>query len=310
MNRVDKPSLNDWLKLGGLVLAIAIAAFDVIIVRARNKTLCKNLEKQMIEMGMAVKTAERRASEEIERAKRLVKDAEKRMSETRQKSEEHEKEFRERADAQQVAHRKALEEQKGLYEKRMREMHEEFNRRMNNANARTAEMIENLTEQYNANRKARDSAGDNLKDSAERQHEDAAENQLKMSRSERVARLKANQDEIERLMKANPGCVLVPSDKQARILETRFATSAQRRYCKKDQITYVREHFRCTNCNRDRIGLGSGDWACCEVSAKRSYALWRGKRIDADKTVEINARIDELRKENAELKKMAWKRLN
>lgn len=304
MSRMDKPSVNDWLKLGGLVLAISIAAFDVIFVRAKNKTLSENIEKQAAERNKAVEAAERKASEDIERSRRLVKDAEKRISESRRMSMEAQKESREKLNAQMVAHRKALDEQREVYEKRMREMQEEFNRRMSKTNERNAQTIENLTEWYNERQKARNSSESNLNDTAGRQKEDEKDDLTKMSRAEKAERLKANRDEIDRLIKGNPGCVLVPSDKQARILETRFATAAQRRYCHNGQITYVREHYRCTNCDRDRIGLQSGDWACCEVSAKRSYSLWRDKRIAADESAKIKDRIDELRKENAELKKM------
>ena len=110
-----------------------------------------------------------------------------------------------------------------------------------------------------------------------------------------------NLEEIKRLRDENPACILVPSHKQARILETRVASSRDRRYTTKSDVTYVRDMFRCTACNRE-FAINEGG-PCCRVSAKRSFALWRGKRLEADKTVAIGARIDALLAENEMLKK-------
>ena len=157
--------------------------------------------------------------------------------------------------------------------------------------ARTA----SLAERQNASQQTEDAPKSNLDDTVEQ-----GANKFdppKMSHVELAQRLKENQAEINRLIAANPGCVLVPSEKQARILETRFAERGHRRYCLKDKITYVREAFHCTHCNSDML-LEDADEACCEVSAKRSFALWRGKRLEADETSRINARIDQLRGEN------------
>lgn len=110
-----------------------------------------------------------------------------------------------------------------------------------------------------------------------------------------------NVSEIRKLREANPGCVIVPSYKQSRILETRFASKGHRKYCLKDKITYVRDMFRCTNCNKDfAIGNKPG---CCEISRKRSYNEWCTRYREAEETARINERIDELLKENAELRK-------
>ena len=124
----------------------------------------------------------------------------------------------------------------------------------------------------------------------------------KMSREELKLRYMANASEIKRLIEANPGCILVPSDKQARILETRFPTSQQQKYCRKDKITYVRELFRCTHCNSE-FALKDANEACCSVSGKRSFALWRGKRLEAEETAKIYARIVELEEENEIIRK-------
>ena len=159
--------------------------------------------------------------------------------------------------------------------------------------ARTA----SLAEHQNANQQIEDAPKTNSIDVAVQQQDPNVSKPPKMSHEELAQRLKENQTEINRLIAANPGCVLVPSDKQARILETRFAEKRHRRYCLKDKITYVREDYRCTHCNSE-ISLGDANEACCEVSAKRSFALWRGKRLEADETSRINARIDQLRGEN------------
>lgn len=155
----------------------------------------------------------------------------------------------------------------------------------------------NLAEQQNAGRQVEIASKSNSDNAIREQAEPMVSEPPKMSKVELSQRLKENQLEINRLIAANPGCVLVPSDKQARILETRFAEKRHRRYCLKDKITYVREDYRCTHCNSE-ISLGDANEACCEVSAKRSFALWRGKRLEADETSRINARIDQLRGEN------------
>ena len=49
---------------------------------------------------------------------------------------------------------------------------------------------------------------------------------------------------INRLIAVNPWCVLVPSKKLVRIIETRFAEKGHRRYCLKDKITYVRDKVK------------------------------------------------------------------
>ena len=159
--------------------------------------------------------------------------------------------------------------------------------------ARTA----SLAERQISSRQIGDAAKSNSDAAAGQQQESRASEPSKMSQAELAQRLKANLAEINRLIASNPGCVLVPSDRQARILETKLSTKGQRRYCLKDKITYVREDYRCTHCNSE-ISLEDANEACCEVSAKRSFALWRGMRLDADKTAKINARIDELRREN------------
>ena len=73
MGRVDKPEIKDWLILGGLVLAIAIVAFDIIAVRGRNNTLRVEMDALSINTQNQVKMAEKKAAEEIERIKQQIK---------------------------------------------------------------------------------------------------------------------------------------------------------------------------------------------------------------------------------------------
>ena len=88
MGRVDKPEIKDWLILGGLVLAIAIVAFDIIAVRGRNNTLRVEMDALSINTQNQVKMAEKKAAEEIERIKQQIKSFEKRISETKKKAAE------------------------------------------------------------------------------------------------------------------------------------------------------------------------------------------------------------------------------
>ena len=169
--------------------------------------------------------------------------------------------------------------------------------------ARTA----SLAEHQNANQQIEDAPKTNSIDVAVQQQDPNVSKPPKMSHEELAQRLKENQVEINRLIAANPGCVLVPSSKQARILETRFAEKGHRRYCLKDKITYVRETFHCTHCeDGGDIPLEEATEACCEVSAKRSFALWRGMRLEAEETSKINKRIDELRRENMAISNGGW----
>ena len=140
-NRV-KPSAMDWMKLIGLLFVIAFVAFDVIAMRGRNKILRESLEKQMIEMDVQLKAAEKKARDEGERAETRIKEVEKKMSETRRKAVEAESEFREKARAMQADSRKALEEQKAAYEKRIQEMQEDFNSRINSMRNKTRNAVQ------------------------------------------------------------------------------------------------------------------------------------------------------------------------
>jgi hypothetical protein len=79
-----------------------------------------------------------------------------------------------------------------------------------------------------------------------------------------------------------------------------------RKYCNKEHVTYVRDMFRCTHCKRE-FGIASDNAkiGCCEVSRKQSFKKWSTGVKEAQKTVEINDRIEKLFKQNAEIKKAA-----
>ena len=78
-NRADKPTVKDWLILGGIVGGVAIVAFDIIAVRGRNRTLRVELEKTAVSAQVQVKQAEEKAAEEISRIEQKIKSFEKRL---------------------------------------------------------------------------------------------------------------------------------------------------------------------------------------------------------------------------------------
>jgi hypothetical protein len=129
----------------------------------------------------------------------------------------------------------------------------------------------------------------------------------KKSVEELMRQYQANMAEIKRLREINPGCVLVLCHKQTRYMESKFATKSQQQYCNKEQITYVRDLFRCTNCRKEFSIKSSiaNRGGCCEVSQKQSFKNWANGIKDAQKTAEINERIEKLFKQNAEIKKAA-----
>ena len=131
MSERVKPSTADWLKVGGLLLAIAIAAIDMVVVRGRNKTLWNNLVAQQIEFEKNMKALEIKTGEEIARSNQQVKDAERKAAEARSKAKDAEAEFREEAREMQMTNQKKMEEQRKEYEKRIQEMKDDFTKRLN-----------------------------------------------------------------------------------------------------------------------------------------------------------------------------------
>ena len=137
MGRVDKPEVKDWLILGGLVLAIAIVAFDIIAVRGRNNTLRVEMDALSINTQNQVKMAEKKAAEEIERIKQQIKSFEKRISETKKKAAETESDCLEKIQSLRAEHQKKLQEQKEMYEEKIKNMQADFDERVNKLKART-----------------------------------------------------------------------------------------------------------------------------------------------------------------------------
>ena len=234
---------------------------------------------------------------------RALRNAEQTASDVRSRAQENETRQVERIAKMEESHRKELEWQRkqtdrvrASFEDKMREMRESFSRERERLQAelRAASESRALAEKENEPKtpELSNEGTDELQDSPKR------------TIAELRSQIKANQNEIQSLRVANPGCILVDSTKQARILETRFRPSGLGKYCTKDQITYVRNLFRCTACNWEGSEL---DGPCCNVSRKRSFNLWKKAFHDAQKTAQINTRIDELLKENVGLKKAIYR---
>ena len=137
MSERVKPSTMDWLKVGGLLLAIAIAAIDMVVVRGRNKILWNNFVAQQTESEKNMKALEIKTGAEIARSKQQVKDAERKAAEAKSKAKDVEAEFREKAREMQMANQKKMEEQRTSYEKRIQEMRDDFNKRLNDMRTAT-----------------------------------------------------------------------------------------------------------------------------------------------------------------------------
>ena len=138
VNRVDKPSVKDWLILGGLLGSIAIVALDIIAVRGRNKTLRVELEKSAVSAQVQVKQAEEKAADEIFRIEQKIKSFEKKAIEANKKTAEVEVECREKMDSLRIANQKKLKELRDDYEQRIAKMQEDLNKCVNNIKASNA----------------------------------------------------------------------------------------------------------------------------------------------------------------------------
>ena len=296
----NKPSIVDMLKLIGLVVVIGLVSFDIFSVRRQNKALRGRLETQKTEMERKLNSVTAKG----DNYERALRNAEQTASDVRSRAQEKEVRQAERITKMEESHRKDLEEQRmqadrmrTSFENKMREMREDFAREREQLQAelRSARELHALAQK------------NGIPDSSKEKDQDGSDNaqsQPKRTIAELKNQIKANQEEIKNLRISNPGFILVDSAKQARILETRFRPSGLGKYCAKDQITYVRNLFRCTACNWEGSEL---DGPCCDVSRKRSYRLWCKAVHDAQKTEQINARIDELLKENEALKKAMWR---
>ena len=290
----------DAIKIVALLIVIGIVVFDIFLVRSRNKTLWQSLETKEAEAQFKIKSLEESAAFRERDYKNKLEDAEKRVEDAKRKVNEnsegvaeeikalnaiHRREvnrFTEEIKALNNTHRKELDELRMSYEEKMQAMKEEFNKWKERLDGES--QSRNIADQTNKQGSQENDAG----------------NRSQKSIAEMSRQIKANKEEISRLRLANPLCVLVSSHKQARILETRFRPSGFAKYSSTEQITYVRDMFHCTACNSE---LSKDDYPCCEVSRKRSFNFWKGKYHDAEETMRINTRIDELLKENEALKK-------
>ena len=135
MGRVDKPEIKDWLILGGLVLAIAIGAVDIIAVRGRNKALRVDMEASSINTQVQVKTAEKKAAEEIDRIKQQIKTFEQKIADAKKKVSETESECLEKVQSLKSDHQNKLKEQKEFYEQKIKTMQVDFEDRINKLRA-------------------------------------------------------------------------------------------------------------------------------------------------------------------------------
>lgn len=286
----------DLVKLIGLIVVTGIAVFDVFWVRSQNKTLKKTLETQTAKMESKLNSV----TEKRKNCEQALRNAEQLTSDVKTRAKEKESELTGRIEKMEEAHRKELEEQRNeadklraSFENKMRKMEENFNREKEQLQAELRSLRESraLAQRDIEEKRPKDRASD---------RDEKPQAQPKQSIAELKNKIKANQEEVKSLRMENPGCILVDHTKQARILETRFRPNGWAKYMFKDQITYVRSLFRCTACNWEGSELGG---PCCDVSRKRSYGLWRKAFRDAQKTEQINARIDELLKENEDLKK-------
>ena len=292
MSSTRKSSPLDLLKVVGIFIAIGVVAFDIFSVRSKNKALLTELEVQKSELDGKIKAIEDEKKNQYSNYEQRLKESEQRVSAANEKLKENENEMADRIRDMEDRHRREINELRLSFDEKILNVKEEQAHRrdkmLEDFNRQKGRMKEELQSLRSA---AQTNVGD-----GETEHQEPP----KKSKAELKQQLAANLEEIDKLRKLNPGCVLVESHKQARILETRFRPNQYRQYCSKDQITYVRSLYHCTNCNYDS---SKDDPPCCEVSRKRSFTLWRGKVLEAEEAARINARIDELLKENEDLKK-------
>lgn len=300
MDNTHHISTVDLLKIIGLIIVMGVVIFDVFSIRSQNKVLRETIETQKVEMERKLSsvTAKRDYYE------RMLRNAEQAESGVRSRVQEKEARQAERIMKMEEGYRKDLEERRNqadrmrtTFENKMREMRESFIRERERLQAE----LRSVRELYAL---AQENSRQNSSKEDENGGNENIQNSPKRTITELKSQIKANQDEINHLRVSNPGFILVDRAKQARILETRFRPSGLGKYCANGQITYVRSQFRCSACKWE--GSESGG-PCCDVSRKRSFNLWRSAMYDAQKTAEINARIDELLKENEDLKKAMYR---
>ena len=302
MGRADKPEIKDWLVVMGLVAVIVVIVIDIVVVRSRNKTLRAEIEKASEEAQVRMEKAEKDAVGKIALLEQKIRVCEEKVVQAKKNAAKVESDYIEKMNSQRADFQSKMREQQGIaqrqkesYEERIRVMRDDFNRKFDDYRdmMKSAQMASNVQRKHST---------DDVQRGGQSDQESTAK--ANMSQKERKYLYNKNLTEIKKLREEHPGCVIVPVQDQARILETRFADAKQKKYCAKGRITYVRELFHCTNCNYDfGINHGSG---CCEVSRKRSYMEWSARYRAAEKAAQIKDRIDELLEENASLKSGLW----
>ena len=130
MGRVDKPEVKDWLILGGLVLAIAIVAFDIIAVRGRNKMLKDDFQRMTKQSEFQLKTLEEKTSIATAGMEQKIKNLEEKVSEFKRKINEQTADYDNKTDSLISAHQKELKEQKESYEQQIQKMITDFNEKI------------------------------------------------------------------------------------------------------------------------------------------------------------------------------------
>lgn len=279
---------SDILKVVGLLGVIGMIAFDIMNVRSKDRTLQQTLASQVTEMESLRKSA----TESKAYYERSLEDADQRCAKAKAKEEE----LTRKIASIENEHRKELEEQKKELEeqkKREAELQSSFSEKIQEMKERFAQERIRVQSERDAN--ARAQVKKVMKEEAEVEEDVESKG---ASVEELKRQIAANKEEIAKLRKENPGCILVDSRKQVRILETKFRPRGFAKYCLKGQITYVRDVFHCTACDSDLV---YSDMPCCRVSRQRSFNAWKKSVHDAEETTRINERIDELTRENEEL---------
>ena len=272
---------SDVLKVVGLLGVIGLIAFDIMSVRSKDRTLRQTLASQATEMENLRKSA----AESKAYYERALEDADQRCAKAKAKEEE----LTRRIASIENEHRKELEAQR----KREEEVRSSFSEKIQEMKERFAQERMRVQSDRDANARAR--VRMETKEEAEAEEEVESKG---ASVEELKRQIAANKEEISKLRKENPGCILVDSRKQVRNLETKFRPRGFAKYCLKGQITYVRDVFHCTACDADLV---YSDIPCCRVSRQRSFNAWKKSVHDAEETARINERIDELTRENEDL---------
>ena len=124
-------------------------------------------------------------------------------------------------------------------------------------------------------------------------------------------RLDSNLAKLKELRGKNPACYLNPKETSIINVGRKIATMKDRRYCTCNNVTFVRDAFYCSGCKRITLYKGNDDLRAggddyrevydCKVCRQQGFYRWLEVRKKVDVTAMINARINELYKENESL---------